>query len=312
MSPAVCGRPKVAVLGSLNIDLLASVERLPSPGETVPATALLRRFGGKGANQAVAAARQGAAVTMIGCVGNDPDGIAYRRHLQAEHIRVTGILADRNAPTGLAMIAVDRQGENVIVVVSGANAKLSSAMVRAQRNEIASAQVLLVQFEVPLPAVVEGLRIANKAGVPVLLNPSPLRKGFPWGKCKVDSLLVNSLEARSLFGPAGLTGPAAQRRLEKWQIENLIITRGSHSTICLDSRGHFDVPTLPVKPVDTVGAGDAFAGTYAAARAEGLELPAALRLANCAGALATLKPGAQEAIPTRARTRKTLNRLPKH
>src|SRR5437870_4340835 len=192
--------PKIAVVGSLNIDLIASVERLPVAGQTVAATSFSRRFGGKGANQAVAAARQGAAVSLIGCVGDDAEGRAYRQRLRAEGLVTTGISTTSQALTGTALIAVDRKGENIIVVASGANGQLTPAMVRTQERRIAPVHFLLLQFEVSMGTVVEAIRIANRAGVPVVLNPSPLRDGFPWGKCRLDTVIVNAGEAQAIFG----------------------------------------------------------------------------------------------------------------
>jgi ribokinase len=152
-----------------------------------------------------------------------------------------------------------------------------------------------------MPSVIEAVRLANRAKVPVVLNPSPLRDGFPWGKCHLDTLIANAGEARAIFG---LEIDSLPGRLSLWQralaqqcIERLIITRGAKPTICLTATDYFEVPTLAVQPVDTVGAGDAFAGTFAARRAEGVDVAAAIRYANCAGALATLKPGAQGQAP---------------
>jgi ribokinase len=302
-------KPKVAVVGSLNVDYIVSVERLPAAGETIAAKHFIRQFGGKGANQAVAAARQGASVAMVGCVGDDDDGAACRRRLAVERINGSGISAIHSAPTGVALIAVNRQGENIIVVAAGANGAVTPRIVRAHRARIISARVLLLQFEVPMVAVTEAVRIANLALVPVVLNPSPMREGFPWGKCALDTLIMNSGEAHAIFGSALRTTSDWQRRLSRWRIQRVVITRGSKPTVCLDAAGRIESPTFPVKPVDTVGAGDTFAGTYAARRAEGLDVNTAVRYANCAGALATLKPGAQEAIPSRAATERALRQL---
>jgi len=303
---------RVVVVGSLNIDYIAAVEHLPAAGETVLATGLVQRFGGKGANQAVAAARQGAGVSMIGCVGADDAGRAYCRRLRAEGIDATGVTATRRALTGTALIAVDRAAENSIIVAAGANAELEPAAIRGQRQRIAAANILLLQFEVPMPTVVEAVRIANRARVPVVLNPSPLRRGFPWGKCEVDTLIVNAGEAEAIFGlrlhtlPVGLA--KWQRALARRRIERLIITQGAKPTLCLSADQCLEVPTLTVRPVDTVGAGDAFAGTFAARRAGGADTPSAIRYANCAGALATLKAGAQESIPNRSLTEEAFAR----
>ena len=303
----------VLVVGSLNIDYIAAVKRLPAAGETVAATGLVRRFGGKGANQAVAAARQGARVSMIGCVGADDEGRAYCRRLRAEGIDTAGISATQKALTGTALIAVDQAAENTIIVAAGANGELKPAAIRAQRKRIASADILLLQLEVPMATVVEAVRIANQSRVPVVLNPSPLRDGFPWGKCGLDTLMVNAGEAEAIFGLPLTSLPFAlprwQRALSKWRIERLIITRGAKPTLCVSAAGYLKVPTLKVRPVDTVGAGDAFAGSFAARLTGGGDIVNTIRHANCAGALATLKAGAQEAIPNRARTEKALEGL---
>ena len=305
--------PKVVVVGSLNIDYIASVERLPASGQTVAASLLIRRFGGKGANQAIAAARQGAKVRMLGSVGAEEDGRAYRERLTSEGINVSGIGRTRCALTGTALIAVDQHGENTIIVAPGANGEFTSALLRNARPFEPRPDVLLLQFEIPMLTVSAAVLLANQALVPVVLNPSPLRNGFPWGRCSLDTLIVNAGEARDIFNlaPEKMSGRLSQWRnaLTKFRIERLIITRGAEPTLCLTQSERYEVPTLKVKPVDTVGAGDAFAGTYAAGRAAGLDLRAAIRLANCAGALTTQKAGAQEAIPTRRATRGALRSL---
>jgi ribokinase len=304
---------KVVVVGSLNVDYIAAVEHLPTAGETVPATGLVQRFGGKGANQAVAAARQGARVAMIGCVGADDAGRAYCQRLRAEGIDVTGVTATKRALTGTALIAVDKAAENTIIVAAGANGELRPAVIRAERKRVASADILLLQWEVPMPTVIETVRIANRANVPVVLNPSPQRDGFPWGKCRLDTLIINAGEAQTIFGlraddlPAGMV--KWKRALTQRRIKRLIITQGARPTACLSAAGYLKVPTLTVKPVDTVGAGDAFAGTFAASRAGGANLLSAIRYANCAGALATLKPGAQESIPHKVLIERAVRRL---
>lgn len=311
-TPPHSSSPRVVVVGSLNVDLIAQVERLPAAGETVPASGLLRRFGGKGANQAVAAARQGAAVAMIGCLGEDADGAAYREHLRREGINIRAIGKIPSTPTGTALIAVDRQGQNNIVVVAGANARLTAASVRAQAAIIRRAGALLAQLEVSLASVLAAMRIANIAGVPVVFNPSPLRPDFPWGRVALHTVIANELEAQQIFGlPVGnlaRTATTWRRKLVERRISQLLVTRGPQSTLCLTAEKCFVVPTIRMRPVDTVGAGDAFAGTFTARMAEGCSLTEAVTLANCAGALATLKPGAQEAMPARLATQLALRR----
>lgn len=299
--------PRVVVVGSLNLDLIARVEHLPAAGETVAGSVLLRRFGGKGANQAVAAARQGAHVSMVGCVGCDADGEEYCQRLaRSEGIDARAIHHVRNETTGTALIAVESQGQNSIVVVAGANARLTPAMIRTQADLIRGAKALLLQLEVPLPAVLAAMRIANATGVPVVFNPSPLHPDFPWGRVALRTVVVNEIEARHIFGrsPDDLSRKPAvwRRRLAERRIAQLLVTRGAESTLCLTTETMFSVPTLRVRPVDTVGAGDTFAGTCTARMAAGSSLAEAVALANVAGGLATLKPGAQEAMPSRRET----------
>ncbi len=306
---------KVVVVGSLNVDYIATVDRLPIAGETVSASGLVRRFGGKGANQAVAAARQGAIVNMIGCLGIDSEGSSYVERLRAEGIGVNGISTTSKSLTGSALIAVDRAAENLIVVAAGANGHLKRAGVRSRQESIASADALLLQLEVPLDSVIEAVRIANRAEVPVVFNPSPWSHGFPWGEYSVDTLIVNAVEAHAIFGlrleAISSSLPAWRKQLANRCIHQLIITRGAKPTIYITLSAFGEVPTFAVKPVDTVGAGDAFAGTFAARRAEGMDLVNAIEYANCAGALATLKRGAQEAIPSIGETEQALQKLPR-
>ena len=302
------------MVGSLNLDYIASVEKLPAPGETVAASGLIRRFGGKGANQAVAAARQGARVSLIGCVGDDEDGRAYLKRLKAEDIDVSGIARANKVLTGTALIAVADNAENVIIVAAGANGHLTTQALSGVQPLIAKAAAILLQFEVPMTTTKAVVLVANRLGVPVVLNPSPLREGFPWGKCTLDTLIVNAGEAQTIFGlpSEDFTGRrgAWTNALADCKVGRLIVTRGAQPTVCLTAADYLEVPTLKVQPVDTVGAGDAFAGTFVARRAEGLDLLSAIRLANCSGALTTLKPGAQEAIPSRSATERALQILP--
>jgi ribokinase len=304
---------RVVVVGSLNLDYIASVKKLPVPGETVAASGLIRRFGGKGANQAVAAARQGAKVSLIGCVGDDDDGRAYCKHLKAEGIDVSGIVRTSKALTGTALIAVADNAENVIIVAAGANGELAAHALSRVRPKIARAAAVLVQFEIPMTTTKAVVQLANRLQIPVVLNPSPLREGFPWGSCKLDTLIVNAGEAQTIFGlpPEDFVGRqrAWSNAMANCKVAQLIVTRGAQPTICFTASDFLEVPTLKVRPVDTVGAGDAFAGTFVARRADGLGLLPAIRLANCAGALATLKRGAQEAIPTRRATERAQGRL---
>ncbi|MDZ4286376.1 MAG: ribokinase [Prosthecobacter sp.] len=293
----------VVVVGSLNMDLIAAVQRLPLAGETVCATGLQRRFGGKGANQALAAARQGAQVTLIACLGDDPDGRDYRNHLRREGINCSAVNTVRGQGTGSAFIVVDPKGENQIVVIPGANAALTPPALKVQRSRIEVAKALLIQLEVPLETVVDAIEIANRARVPVILNPSPCNPQFPWGKLTIDVLIVNRHEAEEIFGKAPVK---VDHDLDFWKtgmqekgLKTLIITRGEESTLILHEGGFKRVATHKIKAVDTVGAGDTFAGAFTTHFAEGAPVVECVRWANTAAALSTLQSGAQEGVPQR-------------
>ncbi|MBB5038685.1 ribokinase [Prosthecobacter dejongeii] len=300
----------VVVVGSMNVDLIASVKRLPAAGETVAAASLEKRFGGKGANQALAAARHGALVTLIGCLGDDPDGRDYRNHLRREGINCSAVNTVKGG-TGNAFIAVDAKGENQIIVIPGANAALTAPALKMQRSRIEVAKALLIQLEVPLETVVESIKLANGRDVPVVLNPSPIHPDFPWGEVAVTVLIVNSGEAQQIFGA---DAEDMAEKVDEWKtwlgqkkIRTLIVTRGEKSTLVLTEAGLKKVAAHKVKAVDTVGAGDTFAGAFTTHLAEGAPLLECVRWANAAGALATLKVGAQEGIPHRGDVQSALN-----
>ncbi|MGB0152656.1 MAG: ribokinase [Verrucomicrobiales bacterium] len=306
--------PSVAVIGSLNIDYFTRVEYLPAPGETVPSDCLELFRGGKGANQAIAVARQSCHPRFFGAVGADDEGVTYRKALKDEGIDVTGILTVPTK-TGAAFITVDETGENTIVTASGANDSLSAAHLLESAPELEACQALLGQFEVPMPALVEAIRIANRSEIPVIINPSPYIPTFPWREVEVDYAIVNELEAVDLleFSPFDEPESTVRQRLHELRINHLIVTRGSEDTsVFLHVGDSFEVPTLPVLPVDTVGAGDSFAGCFTARIASGESLDSAVRAANCAGALTTLGKGAQEPIPDRDRVNQHVEHLVNH
>lgn len=280
--------PRIVVVGSLNVDHTLRVPHIPAPGETLAASGMLTCFGGKGANQAVAAARAGGAVSMIGCVGEDDFGTRYVEALVSEGIDTTGVLRS-TLPTGTALIAVDDQGENSIIVNAGANHAITLEDIEKHVGLIRGADALLLQLECPLAVVLRAAEIARDAGVRVVLNPSPLSAEYLAARFAVDVLIVNEGEAAQI---------TPERNLAEAMCRHLIITRGAESTLSITEDGVEEITPPKVTPVDTVGAGDTFAGAFAVASGEGRE--DAIRFANAAGALATLKAGAQPAIPTRA------------
>lgn len=280
---------RVTVLGSINVDTILRVEALPGPGETVMASVSNRLPGGKGANQAVAAARMGAAVAMVAAVGEDADGAWMRGILAADGIDVTGVRTVV-APTGAATIAVDRAGENLILVAPGANAALVPLHLPS-----AIPGVLLAQLEVPVPVVEAAL---SRAGGMRLLNAAPAvpEAAALFGRC--DVVVVNEHE---LACYAGTGDPeAAARRLLSHRGQTIVVTLGAAGAVAVRGDGVLRVPGRRVVPIDTIGAGDCFCGALAAELASGVAMAPALAIANAAAALCTLSQGAVPAMPTRA------------
>ncbi len=298
--------PNVVVVGTLNVDFVWRVGGLPRPGQTIIAEATECQFGGKGANQAVAAARQGARVSLIGATGMDADGERYREHLAREGVSAVQVVATARFPTGRAHVYVDPQGENLIVVDRGANQALDGAAVRiGLENTAGKVDVLLTQLECPLDAAVTALELAAARGVRTVLNPSPVNAAFPWGGPTIDTVIVNEHECAECFAhsPAelwALTAAALRALLSARRVRQLVITQGAEPTLLLSVSDRLRVPTYRVEPRDTVGAGDMFAGALATELAAGRGAEAALWHANVAAALSTLALGAQTAMPTRA------------
>lgn len=284
--------PKVTVVGSLNTDITYRVDVIPVAGQTIASKGARETFGGKGANQALAALRAGSVVDLIGCTGMDSAGANYLEYLKNQGMRVSGVRRESSCGTGSAVILTENSGENLIVVEAGSNAHLTRHHIDACRAQIEGSQALLMQFETPMDAVIRAAEIARAAEVPIVLNPSPWDAGFSSLDLPVDFLIVNETEASAYFdcGPESFGGQTADH--------HTIITRGSAATLILEKEKPCrEIETFPVTPVDTVGAGDAFAGYFTVSIANGKSIDEAVQIANVAGALATRKPGAQQAIP---------------
>ncbi|MBA3604610.1 MAG: ribokinase, partial [Acidimicrobiia bacterium] len=268
----------VCVVGSANLDLVATADRLPGPGETVLGVDFREHPGGKGLNQAVAAARAGGRVAFVGTVGRDDAGTQLRAVLGAESIDVEALDDVDGTPTGRALIVVDRRGENSIVVVPGANAATVAP-------HVAAARVLLTQLEVPLPAVAAAVGAARRAGTTTILNPAPASAGGldPALLSAVDIIVPNEHEVQLLGGV---------EHLRALGVGAVIVTRGAHGVDVSSAGGRWHQPAFPVDVVDTTAAGDAFCGALAARLAAGHELRAAVCWAAAAGALATTVAGA--------------------
>lgn len=280
----------IALVGSINLDIVVGVDRHPAPGETVLGDDRQELPGGKGANQAVAAARLGAEVAFVGRVGDDDAGRRLRDGLAAEGVDVTHVRVDADAPTGVALIAVDRAGENTIVVSSGANARVSAADVEAARDVLANAAVTLVQHEVPEDAVAAAIAAA---GGTVVLNPAPARPIV----AQVDVLVPNRGELEALAGRAGDPVGLA-RGLEAARA--VVVTLGSEGAVVVEGDLVERTPAPKVDAVDTTGAGDAFCGALAQALDAGADLVEAARWAVRAAAASVATPGAQGGLPRRA------------
>jgi ribokinase len=294
--------PRVCVVGSTNVDLTFRTPRLPRPGETLTGGAFLQGFGGKGANQAVMAARLGARVTMLSRVGNDAFGAACMENYRVECIDARHVAADPERPTGTAAILVDDGARNCIIVVPGANSGLGPQHVRAAAGAIEGADVLLGQLEVPLDTTREAFRIARAAGVRTVLNPAPAVPLPDEFLSLADVCVPNETEIEQLTGTATPTREAAEvaaRELQARGPRAVIVTLGDRGALVVEAQDAEFIPAVSVDAVDPTGAGDAFIGSLAVFLAEGAALRESARRANVVAALAVTRPGAQAAFPRR-------------
>ena len=303
MKPGAVER-RVVVFGSLNTDLVARVPRMPKAGETLAGHGFLSNAGGKGANQAVACARQGARVVMVGRVGADAFGAGLRAGLERDGIDAARVGTAR-ASTGVAMILVDDSAQNCIAVIPGANAEVSTADAEALREQLRPGDLLLLQLEIPMAAVQRAAAVARERGATVVLNPAPAQSLPEALWPLVDILVLNEIEAQMLAGVDQVdrahAAVAAARLLQRGP-RDVIVTLGSDgvSWSCAAATRHFEA--VRVQAVDTTAAGDTFIGALAALLAEGRPMDAALPHAVRAAALCVTRPGAQASMPTRAET----------
>jgi ribokinase len=297
----VAARAAIVVVGSLNADLVVRVERFPSPGETVAGHDFTVIPGGKGANQACAAARLGGDVAMIGRVGKDAHGELLRRSLAAAGVDVSGVASDARVPTGVALITVDRAGENEIVIVPGANGAFTVEELARGGARLDAAAVLLLQLEIPLATVQAAARRARQAGAIVILDPAPAAP-LPDGLlCEVDYLTPNETELAALVGGVRPGDErAAARTLLGRGVRNVVVKRGDQGALLVGAAGEVVWPAFRVEAVDATAAGDAWNGAFACALADGLPPAQAGRLATAAAAVSVTRRGAQPSMPTRA------------
>lgn len=293
-------KQKIVVVGSSNTDMVIKSAKLPIPGETVIGGTFWMGAGGKGANQAVAAARLGGRVSFISKVGMDIFGDQALENFQRDKIDISGIGRDKTAASGVALIMVDSEGENIISVAPGANFSLSPEDVEKHANLFADAGVVLLQLEIPLETVKTAAHLGAKHGAEVILNPAPAYSLESKLLKNISILTPNRNEAQLLTGTPIVNEATAQkaaRELQRQGVKNVIITLGKMGAMLATPDDIKFMPAYPVKAVDATGAGDAFNGAIAAAMMQGMPLPDAIRFANAVSALTVSQPGAQSALP---------------
>lgn len=294
------GRPRIMVIGSSNTDMSVKTDHLPQPGETILGGKFFMAHGGKGANQAVAAARLGGEVTFVARIGKDMFGDSAVAGFEKEGIDTRFIVRDADE-SGVALIFVDRKGENVIVVAPGSNSRLSPEDVDRAADRMASCRALVLQLEVPLKTVEHAARLAHEKGVKVVLNPAPMpAEGLPQGLLEaVDIILPNESEARSLLGlrpDQPIDESSACGLLEKAKCA--VVTMGGEGALLVTANEVKRMPAPRVDVVDTVGAGDAFVGALTVCLSSGRDIAESVEFAQKAAAISVTRMGAQSSLPT--------------
>ncbi len=290
----------IVVIGSLNMDMVVRTNRAPNAGETLIGQVFALSPGGKGANQAVAAARLGAEVSMIGRVGKDPFGSEMLEIIRQEGIHIEHISVSESQATGVASIVIEEDGENRIIVVPGANIDLSVENIQALESVISQAEMIVMQLEMDLAMTEHAIAIAHRHGIPVILNPAPARVLKDEMLGQVSYLTPNETEAGILTGmtvDSLENAEQAARILLQKGVQNVIVTLGSKGALIVNAEGAKSVPGFPVKAIDTVAAGDSFNGALAQQLVLGKTLEEAVSFANAVGALAVGKEGAIPSLP---------------
>lgn len=293
---------KLAVLGSINADHILNLAHFPRPGETVIGKQYQIAFGGKGANQAVAAGRAGADIAFIACIGADDIGERIRQQLQQDRINTAPVETVADESTGVAMIFVNGEGENNIGIYSGANAALTPARVAQHQQVIADADALLMQLESPLESVLAAAKIARAQQTQVILNPAPATALSDELLALIDIITPNETEAEILTGIAVKSDEDAARAaaaLHAKGIATVLITLGRRGVWLSEQGNGVRIPGFSVQAIDTIAAGDTFNGAFITARLEGVAMHDAVRFAHAAAAIAVTRPGAQPSVPWR-------------
>ena len=295
-------RPKIVVLGGINMDVVATVHRMPEPGETVHGDGFFMAGGGKGANQALAASRLGAEARMVGRVGDDDFGRTLLNSMQSAGVDMRGVALDPANSTGVAVIMVDGEGQNLIAEVYGANRASDESQLEAAKLSMEGADTLMLQLETPPEVSLAAARFARDAGVRVVWDPAPAADMPEEGFALADFLTPNETEAAELTGIRVSDVSSAQLAAEALLARGAgaaIVKMGYQGVFGATRSEQYYVPPMSVDAVDSVAAGDAFGAGLAVALSEGRELQDALRFGAAAGALAVTKPGAQDAMPNR-------------
>jgi ribokinase len=285
----------IVVVGSINMDLVVQVDTFPQPGETRLGSDYAQHPGGKGANQAVAAARAGGSVTMIGRVGDDGFGQLLKAGLERDGIDTRQVAMLEHTPSGVAFISVNAEAQNCIIVAPGANAKLTPDDLSAAHFE--GAKAVLLQLEIPLSTALKAAQLGRAAGAMVILNLAPAQQLTQAQLADIDLLVVNESEAALLSGLSDEQVALAQLAT---LVPQVVLTRGERGALWHDGARSGNVPAFKVTTIDTTAAGDAFVGALAVSRCEGRPLAEAVRFAAAAGALATTQRGAQPSLPHRS------------
>jgi ribokinase len=302
----------ITVIGSSNIDYVCYTERIPQLGETVAGSSFLVTAGGKGANQAVAAARLGARTVLLTALGREDrySGL-LTDGFQEAGVDVSRVRFEPGSYCGCALIMVDRQARNIIGIVPNANARITVEYIEENRSLVEASQVLVVEFGVPLPTVEHAVALARKAGVTTLVNPAPALALADRFSENVDVIVPNETEAEALCGQR-LEGPECLQKAAAYfhrrKVASVVITLGGKGAFVSDARRTTVLPALPVTTVDTTGAGDAFVGGLACALAEGRDIFSAAAFANAAAALSVTRPGAARSMPARAEVEELVRR----
>lgn len=306
-------KPVIAVVGSSNVDLVIRTSRHPSQGETVFGNKFFMCPGGKGANQAVVASKLGAKVNFISCVGNDFFGDLIIKNLKKEGIETKSIIRTSKTSSGIALIIVDKKGENSIVVSPGANYKLNKKDIEKHKSLIFSSDILVLQLEIPIPVIQYTIKLAKKKNIPVILNPAPAKELSEDLLEKVDILTPNEIELQKLTGEKLKSMSSIKKasyKLINYGIKAVIVTLGKKGALLVSKDFCKLIPSIKVKAIDTTGAGDAFTGGLAFALVKGKGLKEAVYFANIVAALTVTKIGAQSS-PTKNEIRNFIKRLNK-